>query len=163
MYTSVWARANQFSASSWKVRRIKFTKVHVMFMSWGRDFYCNTYIFKTRFPLLLLWSISVYASSAASFPSPPPLNYFSLPPSPLPLHTHTSRNQSVRTVLERYRLLVWFKQIYEICSVLTQEISGKHQVHMSHSFRSVCLKDCFIVMNFIFHMCVVFKLTREHL
>ena len=42
--------------------------------------------------------------------SPPlsPLNYFSLPP-PLPpcTHTHTSRNQSARTVLERYRLLMY--------------------------------------------------------
>ena len=37
----------------------------------------------------------------------PPLNYFSLPPSPPSSPcTHTSRNQSARTVLERYRLLV---------------------------------------------------------
>ena len=41
--------------------------------------------------------------------SPPlsPINYFSHSPPPSTVHTHTSRNQSARTVLERYRLLVY--------------------------------------------------------
>ena len=72
-------------------------------------FYRNTYIFKTRFPFSFC-DLSVYMPvQLRASPPLPPLNHFSLPPPPPPpprSHTHTSRNQSARTVLERYRLLV---------------------------------------------------------
>ena len=138
---SICARANQFWESIWKVGRTKFTKVHAMFMSWGRDFIAIHIYIKPDSPfsfcdLLVYIPVQLWAS-----PPLPPFNYFSLPHTHEHTHAHTSRNLSAREIA------CWCNSSNSTRFV-PSFILRKYQGNIKFTCPTVLSLDCFTVMNF---------------